>query len=129
MLVVLDNTSAVPLYQQIVEQIGSRILSGQLEAGDLLPSVRQLAADLVTSLITTRRAYQELEAAGLIETRAGRGTYVAQIGAKSRDRLRTAQIEESLTKVVRAAARTKMSRSRLVSLVERIAREEGLEDE
>lgn len=79
MLIALDNASGAPLYQQIVEQVRAMILNGSLRPGAPLPSIRQLAADLVISVITTKRAYQELEAQGLIITLPGRGTFVAEL--------------------------------------------------
>ncbi|HCW51249.1 MAG TPA: GntR family transcriptional regulator, partial [Clostridiales bacterium] len=69
MLIVLDNSNPAPLYQQIVDQVRAKVLAGEIQPGTQLPSIRQLAADLLTSVITTKRAYQELEAAGLIQTR------------------------------------------------------------
>jgi GntR family transcriptional regulator len=78
-LIALDNASGAPLYQQIVEQLRAMIISGSLHPGDPLPSIRQLAADLVISVITTKRAYQELEAQRLIVTLPGRGTFVAEV--------------------------------------------------
>ena len=75
--IALSQASGVPFYRQIVDQIADLIRSGQLEAGAQLPSVRELAAQLLVSLITVRRAYLDLENAGLIVLRQGYGTYVA----------------------------------------------------
>ncbi len=74
----ISEASGVPFYRQIVDQIGQLIRSGQLMPGEQLPSVRQLAGELLVSLITTRRAYADLESAGLIIRRQGHGTFVAQ---------------------------------------------------
>ncbi len=85
----LSQASGVPYYRQVVEQIAALIQSGSLSAGSQLPSVRQLAADLLVSLITVRRAYAELESAGLIERRQGQGTFVTprlDDGARARGR-------------------------------------------
>ena len=68
MTILIDPTSATPLYEQIVQQIQRQILSGTLPQGELLPGVRTLAADLSVSIITTRRAYEELERDGYIKT-------------------------------------------------------------
>ena len=70
----VSPNNPVPLYQQIVEQVRAKILTGELNAGDPLPSIRQLAGQLLASVITTKRAYSELEAEGLIMTRTGLGT-------------------------------------------------------
>ena len=77
MTILIDPTSATPLYEQIVQQIQRQILSGTLPQGELLPGVRTLAADLSVSIITTRRAYEELERDGYIKTLPGRGSIVS----------------------------------------------------
>ena len=73
----LSEASGVPFYRQVVDQITELIRAGQLESGQSLPSVRDLSASLLVSLITIRRAYADLEAAGLVVRRQGRGTFVA----------------------------------------------------
>ncbi len=73
----LSGATGVPYYRQVVDQLSELIRSGQLAPGSLLPSVRDLAAQLLVSLITIRNAYAELEHAGLIVRRQGFGTYVA----------------------------------------------------
>ncbi len=74
----LSDASGVPYYRQIVDQIAALVRSGALTAFTPLPSVRRLAVDLKVSLITTRRAYADLEAAGLVLRQQGRGTFVAE---------------------------------------------------
>lgn len=74
----LSERSGVPFYRQLVEQLTDLIRSGQLAPGALLPSVRGLSGELLVSLITVRRAYEELESAGLLERRQGQGTFVAE---------------------------------------------------
>jgi GntR family transcriptional regulator len=76
MYIQLDFRSAQPLYLQIVEQVRQMIASGELQIGDQLPTVRQLAADLRVNFNTVARAYRMLDEAGLISTQHGRGTYV-----------------------------------------------------
>ncbi len=129
MLITLDNSNPHPLYQQIVDQVRTRILAGDLGPGDQLPSIRQLAAELLTSVMTTKRAYQDLEAAGLIQTRAGRGTYVCEIAEPLRQRLRLTEVEDRLREAVRAAARLGIRRRQLQGLLERVMEAEGLQDE
>lgn len=75
--IIISNASALPIYEQIVTQMKDRILTGELEQGSMLPSIRKLASDLRISVITTKRAYSELEAQGFIETVPGKGSYVA----------------------------------------------------
>ena len=77
MEIIISNSSDKPIYEQISTQIKSAILSGELIAGQALPSIRSLANDLRVSVITTKRAYSDLEALGFIETRQGKGSYVA----------------------------------------------------
>ena len=77
MEIFLSNAGQEPIYAQIVRQIKQQILSGQLRAGEPLPSIRLLAKELRISVITTKRAYEELEADGFIVTQAGRGSFVA----------------------------------------------------
>lgn len=77
MAIVLSSASGKPIYEQISEQIKAEILSGQRKAGDMMPSIRTLAKDLRVSVITTKRAYEELEREGFVETVPGKGTYVA----------------------------------------------------
>ncbi len=85
----LSGASGVPYYRQIVDQMAQSIRSGHLPAKSRLPSVRELAAQLLVSLITVRRAYADLEVAGLIVRRQGRGTFVAdQIDVASRQQAR-----------------------------------------
>jgi GntR family transcriptional regulator len=74
----LSDATGVPYYRQIVDQVGQLIRSGRLSPGGQLPSVRELAASLLVSLITTRRAYADLEALGLIVRRQGQGSFVAE---------------------------------------------------
>lgn len=125
MILVLDNSSQVPLYQQIVCQVRAAVLSGDLRPKDALPSIRQLAADLVTSVITTKRAYQELEAQGLIRTVPGRGTFVADLGDDFVQGLRLAETEAALRTLVRQALRLGLDRGTLTGLLARVLEEES----
>ncbi len=75
--IIISTSSGRPIYEQITDQIKSAIVTGQLAEGEQLPSIRALANSLRVSAITTKRAYADLEAAGLIETVQGKGTYVA----------------------------------------------------
>ena len=77
MEIYLSNAGQEPIYAQITRQIKEQILSGQLHAGDSLPSIRLLAKELRISVITTKRAYEDLESAGFIITQPGRGSFVA----------------------------------------------------
>ena len=76
MLILIDNKSGVPIYEQIFTQIKGHILSGELKSDEPLPSIRGLAKDLRISVITTKRAYDELERAGYLYTVPGKGSFV-----------------------------------------------------
>ena len=77
MEIYISSASDQPIYAQITGQIRAKILSGELKEGEMLPSIRLLAKELRSSVITTKRAYEDLEAAGLIWTQPGRGSFVA----------------------------------------------------
>ena len=96
--IIISNASTLPIYEQIVVQMKDFILSGELEEGQQLPSIRALASDLRISVITTKRAYAELEAQGFVETVQGKGSFVAGGNAEF---LREERLREVL---LRAAA-------------------------
>lgn len=101
--IVISNSSGQPIYAQIYAQIKSCILSGELREGDLLPSIRTLAKDLRISVITTKRAYDELEKDGYIYTVSTKGCYVAE---KNLDLIRETnlrQIEEHIARIYELA--------------------------
>ena len=77
MKIIINNTSMVPIYEQIMEQIKAQIISGQLKENDILPSVRTMAKELKISALTVKKAYDNLEAEGMTVTVHGKGTYVA----------------------------------------------------
>lgn len=118
-LIVLDHASGTPLYQQIVEQVRAMILTGKLKPGEPMPSIRQLASELVISVITTTRAYQELEAVGLISAQPGRGTFVADVSATARTRLIQAEVAAKLDHAVRQADQVGMELDELHQLLDR----------
>ena len=96
----ISNSSGIPIYEQLVTQIKNLILNGALQDGEALPSMRLLAKELRISVITTKRAYEELEREGFLCTVVGKGSFVA---AKNPDLLREQQrriVEDSLAKAV-----------------------------
>ncbi len=78
MFIAIDNKSGIPIYEQIYNQIKNQIISSAIAENEMLPSIRSLAKDLRISVITTKRAYDELEREGFIYTVAGKGCFVAQ---------------------------------------------------
>jgi len=100
MKIIVSNSSGEPIYEQISNQIKALIIQDELQEGDALPSIRSLAKELQISVITTKRAYEELEREGFIETVAGKGSFVA---AQNKELLRERKlkfIEEKLLEVV-----------------------------
>ena len=99
----IDNRSDQPIYEQIALQIKAQIISGALAEDTLLPSIRSLAKDLRISVITTKRAYQELERDGFIETVAGKGCFVSGRNAALIREEHLRLVEEHLSRAVEAA--------------------------
>ncbi|MFJ8529473.1 GntR family transcriptional regulator [Bacillus pseudomycoides] len=100
MQIIISNSSKEPIYEQITNQIKSLILSGNLKEGSPLPSMRQLAKDLQVSIITTKRAYEELEKAGFIYSIVGKGSFVAEQNLDVVREKKLKVIEEQLLSVV-----------------------------
>ena len=99
----IDNRSGAPIYDQIYTQIKHQIISGELEADQALPSIRNLAKDLRISVITTKRAYEDLESAGFILTQPGRGSFVAAQNPALVREEHLKKVESSLQDAVDAA--------------------------
>ena len=108
MRIVLSYQSGVPIYEQIKDQIKASILSGELCEGDPLPSMRQLARDLKVSLITTTRAYGDLELEGFVHTMPGKGVYVKKVN--------TGFIREQHIKEVNASLKNAVRHGKLAGL-------------
>ena len=105
MRILIANSSPDPIYEQIVRQVKSQIISGDLPEGTMLPSIRKLALDLQISVITTKRAYEELEKAGFIDSVGGKGTFVA---AQNSDFLREKRMKVVEDMLARAVAEARM---------------------
>ena len=126
MELVISNASNLPIYEQIVEGIKRHISSGALREGDMLPSIRALAKDLRISVITTKRAYEELEREGFIYTVAGKGCFVA---ARSREWMREdllRQIEEHLQELSRLVTAAGVSGEELCRMLRTLCEEEEI---
>lgn len=100
MHLLISNSSKEPIYEQITNQVKSLILAGELVEGAALPSIRQLAKDLHISVITTKRAYEELEKAGFIYSVVGKGSFVAEQNLDLMREKKLKVIEEQLLAVV-----------------------------
>jgi GntR family transcriptional regulator len=126
MNIIISNSSDKPIYEQIGEQIRDQIIGGSLSAGDALPSMRLLAKELRISVITTKRAYEELEREGFIETVPGKGCFVA---AQNKELLMEAQlkkVEEALQRAVEEAAKGGISPEQLHEMLDLILEDQGV---
>lgn len=99
----LLQNSGVPIYQQIAEQLRADILAGKLKEGEYLPSIRGLAKDLRISVITTMKAYEQLEAEGLVTAAQGKGFYVNAQDSEMLKEQHLRRVEEALAEAIRAA--------------------------
>ena len=99
----ISNTSTITLYEQIQTQIKSQILNGSLQPGEGLPSIRNLAKELKVSIITTKRAYEELEKEGFIETIVGKGTFVSHKNTERLKEITLYNIENKLEEIIKQA--------------------------
>jgi len=120
---IISNASSQPIYEQIFTQIKNGIMSGRLNEGDALPSIRALAKDLRISVITTKRAYDELERAGYIHTVAAKGCFVAEKNVEVMREERLKEIEEHLKKVSELAADCGLSDGEIVEMYDLIKKE------
>lgn len=115
--IIISNTSSQPIYMQIEQQIKEMILQGHLQVGDALPSMRTLAKDLRISMITTKRAYEDLERDGFIESYTGKGSFVK---AQNTDFLREnvlTQVEELLMQAVEKGRSIDITREELQEML------------
>lgn len=101
--IVISNSGGKPIYEQITNQVKAAILSGELSPGDALPSMRLLAKELRISVITTKRAYEELEREGFVETVVGKGSFVARQNRELLREARLREVEARLEQAVEAA--------------------------
>ena len=121
--IIISNSSGKPIYEQIADQVKEQIMAGALAAGDALPSMRLLAKELRISVITTQRAYEELERDGFLENVPGKGCFVAP---QNRELLREAQlrrVEEKLTQAIEEARRGAVSLEELKEMLTELYQE------
>ena len=117
-MIAIDVQSRKPIYEQICAQIKTAILNNELKEGEALPSIRFLAKELRISVITTKRAYEELEKSGFITTQAGRGSFVS---LKNKEIVREElyrQIEEMMQKAVNTAQTANISKQELIEILD-----------
>ena len=117
MYIVLSNSSDLPIYEQIKEQVKTQILSGELSENEMLPSLRQLAKDLKISVLPTTRAYNELEEEGFITSRQGKGFFVMPRGSDLLREQLIKDVETNLNNAILSAQRASMTDDELVQLL------------
>ena len=115
--IVLSNSSDLPIYEQKKEQVKTQILSGELSENEMLPSLRQLAKDLKISVLTTTRAYNELEEEGFITSRQGKGFFVMPRGSDLLREQLIKDVETNLNNAILSAQRASMTDDELVQLL------------
>lgn len=116
MNIYIDNKTGMPIYDQIYTQIKNQIISGKLAEDEALPSIRNLAKDLKISVITTKRAYEELEREGFIYTLQGKGCFVAKKNVELLREENLKNIEEHIQEIRKIAAASNLSNQELMEI-------------
>ncbi|NZA36950.1 GntR family transcriptional regulator [Eubacterium callanderi] len=115
--IIISNSSGKPIYEQITTQIKNKIITGELRPGDALPSMRVLAKELRISVITTKRAYADLEQDGFIETAPGKGSFVAQKNTEFIREENYRQIQDLLEQAIDLSKSCDLTLSELTELI------------
>lgn len=117
MKILISNTSNLAIYEQIIRQIKDGIIAKEIQAGEMLPSIRSLAKDLQISVITTKRAYEELEKEGLIYSVAGKGFYVAEQNTNMLKEKKIQMLEEELGKLALEWKKADLTKEELIDYI------------
>jgi GntR family transcriptional regulator len=117
MKIIISNSSPDPIYEQVTRQVKAQIISGDLREGESLPSIRRLAQDLQISVITTKRAYEELEKEGFIDTVEGKGSFVAMQNKELLREKKMKIVEEKMTEAVEEARLLGITRAELEEML------------
>ncbi len=118
MKIVIQPQGTLAIYEQIVNQLKNAIVTGELKANEALPSIRSLASDLGVSVITTKRAYEELEKDGLIRSVAGKGFYVCEYNTNYLMEKQLMMLEKRLTEVIMEAKQAGLSCEEVKEMVD-----------
>ena len=124
MHIFIDNKCGAPIYDQIYSQIKAQIISGSLQEDEMLPSIRSLAKDLRISVITTKRAYDELEKERFLYTIAGKGCFVARKNVELIREENLKQIEEHMQKIIQLADMCDIGKEELLEMFKVMFEEE-----
>ena len=123
MKLIIHPQGTLAIYEQIVNQLKNAIVTGELAAGEALPSIRVLAADLSVSVITTKRAYEELEKEGLIRSVAGKGFYVCEYNTDYLKEKQLMLLEKRLGELITEAKQAGLSKADFVEMVQTLYEE------
>jgi GntR family transcriptional regulator len=123
--IIISNSSPDPIYEQVSKQIKAQIISGELAEGDPLPSIRKLAMELQISVITTKRAYEELEKEGFIDTVSGKGCFVAMQNKELLREKKMKTVEDLLSDAVFEAKKLGISFKEIKEMLELLYNEEA----
>lgn len=118
MNIVISNTTNLPIYEQIIRAVKNEIIAGNIKEDDPLPSIRGLARDLQISIITTNRAYEELEKEGLIYSKAGKGFFVSKQNTNMLMEKKIQGMENDIQELVRECKRTGITKEEMLGMIE-----------
>ena len=124
MKIIISNSSEDPIYEQIIKQIKNQIINGELDEEEPLPSIRKLARELGISVITTKRAYEELEREGFIDTVGGKGSFVAGQNREFLKEKKMKAVEDKLTEAVAEARMLEIGYKELKEMLSILYKEE-----
>lgn len=124
MEIIISNNTSKPIYEQITNQFKQMIMSGELKAGESIPSMRSLAKSLHVSVISVQRAYEDLQKDGFIETTVGRGSFVSSFNKNFVQEEKQREIEEHLQKAVDLGKESGINLSKLIDLLKIFYEEE-----
>src|SRR5699024_3619268 len=122
--IIISNNTNKPIYEQITSQFKQMIMSGELKAGESIPSMRSLAKSLHVSVISVQRAYEDLQKDGFIETTVGRGSFVSSFNKNFVQEEKQREIEEHLQKAVDLGKESGINLSKLIDLLKIFYEEE-----
>lgn len=124
MEIIISNSSSVPIYEQIKEQIKAKIVSGKLHSGERLPSIRSLARDLEVSIITTKNAYTDLEKEGYVQTIPSKGVYISSQNVNLLREEQLKKLEYSLDNAITFAKLNNIDKKEVENIIDLLYEEE-----
>ena len=118
MRIIINNNSMIPIYEQVVSQIKSNIINGELKEGDILPSVRALSSELKISALTVKKAYDFLETEGFVTTVHGKGTFVNATDRQLAFEARRKAVEDDLYKAIQQGYSAGLSKEEIKEIID-----------